>query len=226
MGTSAARAVHAVKTRPGARLFWLAIAWPAGLVMWALTRLALATMRIEVVGPGLGHVGSAVFVNWHRYAPLLVIHHAGLGRVLLSSAAPYMEPVMAWERLLGCRLVRGATGEGGREAVPLLVAALRGGRSVFLAVDGPAGPPLVPKRGCVDVAREAGAPIIPVGTASARGRYSRSRWDRLLGLAFFDRVTITYGEPIVLGASEPTETALERVKAGLEAVCDSSAEPG
>lgn len=105
------------------------------------------------------------------------MHHGQHRRWLMISPAPYMDAIAAYSRLAGLRVVRGASGDKGRAALAALADRLLHGESVFLAVDGPAGPPLKVKRGCIDLARATGAPIIPVAYTSRRGKHNLKRWD-------------------------------------------------
>lgn len=71
------------------------------------------------------------------------------------------------------------------------------------------------------IARAAAVPIIPVGYACVRGRFDLHRWDHWLMMAPFDRITITYGSPLVLSSDESLPDALERVTRGLLETSDS-----
>ncbi len=114
---------------------------------------------------------------------------------------------------MGVHLARGATGDGGRQALDELSHALRRGESVSIAVDGPRGPAYKPRRGCVLLAQQTGAPIVPVSYRCARGIES-PRWDRALFPTPFDRVVVRYGAPLdVSGLSE--SDALGRVEAAM-----------
>jgi lysophospholipid acyltransferase (LPLAT)-like uncharacterized protein len=191
-----------------------------------LTWFAQATSRVTVLGEGAGYSGPALYVNWHRYLPYLVIHHGLHRRWLMVSRDAYMAPIVLWNRLHGVRIIRGGSGGGGQQAMQRMVEKLRGGASAFLAVDGPAGPALRVKRGCVEMARAAKVPVIPVGYACRRGRFNARRWDHWLLMRPFDTICVTYGKPLHFDAAESLEEALSRVWKGLEAVCDSRPSPG
>jgi lysophospholipid acyltransferase (LPLAT)-like uncharacterized protein len=223
-------ATHAHASRPApasdrrslsARLktaLWRLATPPVSSALLAYTRLVFATSRVTEVGPGAGFRGPAIYVNWHRYLPFLVPMHGRAKRSLMISPAPHMAPIARWSERGGLLLVPGATGERGREALEELSRRLRDGGTVFIAVDGPAGPAHVVKRGCVDLAKASGAPIIPVAYATKRGFSNRTRWDESLIVAPYDDITVTYGEPLRIGAEEPVEASCERVAAALRAV--------
>jgi lysophospholipid acyltransferase (LPLAT)-like uncharacterized protein len=204
---------------------WGLAAWPLALGLRLLTAVVEWTSRVSVEGPGAAYGGPALYVNWHRYLPYLGIHHGKARRWLMVSRDAYMAPIVLWNQLHGVRIIRGGSGDGGQAAMKEMVARLRHGDSAFLAVDGPAGPPLRAKRGCVEMARTASVPIIPVGYTSQRGHFSPRRWDHWLFMRPFDTLRVTYGTPLFFDADEALPTALERVAQGLAAASDSRPNP-
>jgi lysophospholipid acyltransferase (LPLAT)-like uncharacterized protein len=184
--------------------------------MFVNAKLTLLTSVVTQHGPGAAYSDAAVYVNWHKYVPFLCVHHGQHRRWLLMSSAPYMEPVALWCRWMGLTVVRGAPGERSRESLVHLVDALKRGKSVSLAADGPAGPGFRVKPGCVDLARAAGVPIIPVAYRSKRGRSNTKRWDQLYQVRKFDQIEVFYGQPIFLDPPETDAAALERVQTNLD----------
>jgi lysophospholipid acyltransferase (LPLAT)-like uncharacterized protein len=184
--------------------------------MFIGAKLTLLTSAVTLHGPGVGYAGAAIYVNWHKYVPFLCVHHGQHRRWLLMSSAPYMEPVALWCKWMGLTVVRGAPGERSRESLVHLVDALKQGRSVALAADGPAGPGFRVKPGCVDLARAAGVPIIPVAYRSKRGRSKVKRWDQLYQVGKFDQIEVFYGDPIFLDPSQTNAEALQRVQNGMD----------
>ncbi len=205
---------HAEWTRP----FWWLLAGPCAATLWLTCKLALLTGRVTQVGTGANHPGPAVYVNWHRHLPFTIVAHGQRRRWMMMLGAPYMAPIAAWCQLMGLRLVRGATGSGGREALAALELVMAQGESVTLAVDGPAGPPFRVKPGCVHLARAVGVPIIPVAYRSKRQRAVTGRWDRLLLVGLFDEITIEFGSPIDVRGNTSIDVVIEDVSAGLRAL--------
>ena len=144
-----------------------------------------------------------MYVNWHRYLPYLSVHHGKARRWLLVSKDAYLASIVRWEQLHGVRTLRGGSGDGGREGAARMVERLVARESAFLAVDGPRGPALHVKRGCVDMARAAKVPLIPVGYSCRRGRFHPRRWDHWLMPRPFDVLTVVYGRPLFFTADEP-----------------------
>jgi lysophospholipid acyltransferase (LPLAT)-like uncharacterized protein len=195
-------------------LLWL-LSWPVAAYLYAWFLLVRWTSRISVEGPGADYSGAAVYVNWHCHLPWLCVHHGARRRWLMVSPAPYILPIARWCEWCGLRLVQGASGNQGREAAAQLDACLRRGESVFIAVDGPAGPIFKVKRGCIDIARTAGVPIIPVGYSVLRGKPNHKRWDQQLMPALFNDIRVRLGPPLFIDPSEEIGSATERVEAAL-----------
>lgn len=197
---------------------WRLATPPLATTLHAYARLVFATSRVTQTGPGANFAGPAIYVNWHRYLPFLMPVHGRAGRALMISPAPHMAPLARWAEREGLGLVSGASGTRGREALEELARRVRAGTSAFLAVDGPAGPAYVVKRGCVDLARASGAPIIPVAYSTRRGFTNVTRWDDSLLVTPYDDIVVTYGEPLRVGDDEPVDAACERVAAALRSV--------
>lgn|GEM_PF-1086861 len=205
-----------IKRDPRFVWLWRMLAPPVAAYMFINAKLTLKTSIITLHHPGISYSGAAVYVNWHKYVPFLCIHHAQHQRWMLMSSDPYMEPVAVWCRWMGLTVVRGAPGERSRGSLVHLIEALKCGKSVALAADGPAGPAFRVKPGCVDLARAAGVPIIPVAYRSRKGRSNLKRWDQLYDVRKFDHIDVSYGAPIILDPSDPDATALERVQKALD----------
>ena len=197
------------------KMLWRVAAWPIGALLWSWSRFVLGTARIHVIGPL--DAAPAIYVHWHQHLPLLM---PLLGRRrcwIMISGAPYMATIALWAQLTGLRLVRGASGDGGRVALGLLADAVRTGACVQLAVDGPAGPPFVAKPGCVDLALATGAPIIALGYRSARAAVMPRRWDDQILVPPFAALTVV-ATPVPALPGDTRETLLARVQSALEAL--------
>jgi lysophospholipid acyltransferase (LPLAT)-like uncharacterized protein len=205
-----------IKRDPRFLWFWRMISPAVAIFMYVDAKLTLLTSTVTLQGTGATYVGPAVYVNWHKYVPFLCIHYGQRRFWLLMSSAPYLEPVAMWCRWMGLTVIRSSPGERSRESLGRLIAALKTGKSVALAADGPAGPAFQTKSGCIDLARAAGVPIIPVACRSRKGRSNLDRWDQLYDVRKFDEIEACYGSPIFIEPSEPDSVARERVQHGLE----------
>jgi len=210
--------VATLKRDPRFSWFWRMLSPAIAGVMLANTKLMLLTSEVSLRRMGPEYSGAAVYVNWHKYAPFLCIHHGSYRRWLLMSSAPYLEPAARWCGWVGLTVVRGNPGERSRESLARLTESLQHGESVCLSADGPAGPPFQAKTGCVELARAASVPIVPVACRSRKGKSSLKRWDQMYTVGKFDQIEVIYGEPIFIDSSEPDNNALERVRRGLDEV--------
>ena len=134
---------------------------------------------------------------------------------MLCSRAPALAPVARFCRLAGLRLVRGASGDGGKQALEDLYAVLRSGKSIAIAVDGPAGPVFQVKRGCATLALRSGAPIVPVNYQCSRGVTLKWRWDHTYLPLPFGAIVVRYGAPIYASGGEPA--LVESVRSAIAA---------
>ena len=188
---------------------WAAAEWPLAAALFSYSRLVEKTARWSTVGTPPAR--PAILVNFHHHQPLMQVVQRG--NWMMVSRAPELRPVARYCRWMGVHTARGSSGEGGRQALSELSQALRRRESVSIAVDGPRGPAYKAKRGCVLLAQETGAPIVPVSYHCARGIRS-PRWDQALFATPFDRIIVCYGAPLdVAGLSE--KDALDRVDAAL-----------
>ena len=208
--------VKTIKRDPRFLWLWRMISPAVATFMFLDAKLTLLTSTVKREGPGAGYDRAAVYVNWHRYVPFMCIHYGQRRFWLLMSSAPYMEPVAMWCRWMGLTVVRSSAGERSRDSLGQLIEALKRGESVALAADGPAGPAFQVKPGCVELARAAGVPIIPVACRSQKGRSKEKRWDRLYDVRKFDQIEVLYGSPIFVSPAESDAEALKRVQSGLE----------
>ncbi len=194
---------------------WDATAWPIGATLAGVGWLVRASSDVRVEGPGAGYHGPAVYANWHRHIPFLMGHHGAHHRWMIVGAAPYLAPMARWCALSGLRVVRidRATADA---TLATLVLSIGRGDSVTLAVDGPAGPAFRVKRGCVELARAARVPIIPVGYRCQRGATVARRWDRLLVPSVADRIVVRYGAPLWIDDTRQVAEWCELVGAALD----------
>jgi lysophospholipid acyltransferase (LPLAT)-like uncharacterized protein len=212
MGTWTSALSKKSKNNVDMHVFWKAIAWPIGHMLFLYLWLIKSTSKVEVRNAPKDN--SGIYVNWHRHLPFLIVHHGEYSRWLMVSRSPYMEPIATWCERSGLQLARGASGQGGTAALSELREALTNGQSIVLAVDGPNGPGFKVKKGCLDLARETGRPIIPVSCSCFRGK-EKKRWDRMLVPGFFDRIQVRYGTPIYYDGKSSLELVSQEIERSL-----------
>jgi lysophospholipid acyltransferase (LPLAT)-like uncharacterized protein len=193
---------------PAANALWAALDYPLATTLFVIAKLIHGTSR--VTEEGAPPECPSIFVNFHHHQPLMQPIHGPHRRWMMVSRAPPLRPVARYTRWMGMSVARGASGGGGREALTVLAKALRDGASVSIAVDGPAGPAYKVKRGCIDLAQETGAPIVPIAYECARG-LETWRWDHASFPTPLDRVVVRYG-PALDVAGLPLDEALRVVE--------------
>jgi lysophospholipid acyltransferase (LPLAT)-like uncharacterized protein len=204
--------------------------WLAGWAGWAVIRLLMATVRIEVVDGGdhqarLVQEGAPpILMSWHGHLLPLIYHHRNQGAVALASEhrdGEYITRVLA---RLGFGAARGSSTRGGSRGLRDLVKAARAGRILAITPDGPRGPRHRVKGGALVAARLTGRPILPMVAVASRG-WNLCSWDRFLVPKPFSRVRIIYAPPFTVprdaddGELERLAGVLEAEMARIEEVC-------
>lgn len=122
--------------------------------------------------------GPAVFAIAHEdalWAAALFRRLPSVALVSLSSDGDRFARILSGGRM---RLVRGSSTRGGAPAARALLAHLARGLPVVTALDGPKGPPLVPKPGPSWLAARAGVPVVRLRFEGPRLGRARD-WSRL-----------------------------------------------
>jgi lysophospholipid acyltransferase (LPLAT)-like uncharacterized protein len=127
-------------------------------------------------------------------------------------------------RLLGFRVVRGESGEGGWEALAELAREMARGVCAVITADG-GGPARVPKVGAVALASATGAPLMPVGADCRPAIYERHKWDRVRTPLPFGHAAVALGQPCAypaLADSASIEEARRRLQDALNEVAETA----
>ncbi len=95
----------------------------------------------------------------------------------------------------GIESVRGSTTRGGLSALRGMIRFFHGGASLAITPDGPQGPKHVVQTGVVELARQTGAPILPVTYGASRKKIFNS-WDNFIFPLPFGTVVYIWGEPL------------------------------
>lgn len=117
----------------------------------------------------------------------------------------YMRAVhvlLAWNGVH--KLALGSTGHGGQNALAQVIAFVRAGYNTTFAVDGPAGPPHVVRRGALDVALATGRPLVAL-RFTYDGAFRQGGWDRKWQPLPFSRVRIYESPPLFVTADNYEE---------------------
>ena len=146
---------------------------------------------------------------WAVPASMLVSGHRD-GRLIARTLARF-----------GIGSIAGSSSSGGAGAARRCLAALAAGTVVGVTPDGPRGPRCRAAPGVIEIARHAGAPILPLAYSVSRRRILRS-WDGFLLPLPFGRGAIVFGEPLAPpsgGGAADLEAARVELEARLDAVC-------
>lgn len=154
-----------------------------------------------------------IFSLWHGQLLPLLWHHRDQQIAVLISEHEDGELVARLARSLGYRLIRGSSTRGGERALLSLVRELRDGKEVAVTPDGPRGPALSYAPGALVAAHRANAPILPIA-AHARSAWRLGSWDSFLIPKPFARVTVAYGNPVEVAASDPRAAADQASRLG------------
>ncbi|HKV51333.1 MAG TPA: lysophospholipid acyltransferase family protein [Gemmatimonadaceae bacterium] len=148
-----------------------------------------------------------VLVLWHgELLPLLWTQRVR-GLTVLISEHGDGEIVARVALSLGYRTVRGSTSRGGGRALLGMSRAIEEDRrSLAFTPDGPRGPARSFAPGALIVAQRAGAPVVTMAAGASRAWRLRS-WDAFLIPKPFARVTVAYGDPVVIEASSARKAA-------------------
>ena len=162
----------------------------------------------------------------HQVAAVLINDDPGIAAMVsASNDGDLLVPSL---RVTGVGAMRGSSrkagrDKGGRRALELLEEHTRRGNPSLLAVDGPQGPRNHVHRGIVDLARAAGAVIVPCVIVPSRRWFLRRTWDRFQIPKPFCRLSMTFAAPLD-PQGEPDDARLrESVRAELDALeqrCD------
>jgi lysophospholipid acyltransferase (LPLAT)-like uncharacterized protein len=159
---------------------------------------------------------SVIYAFWHGSLFLLPSTHRKSGVVIMVSESRDGEVMAGLLKYFGFGVTRGSSKRKGDRGLLGLIRALRNGRSVAIAVDGPRGPLHKVKDGVVFLAGREQAPIIPVVTGAKRFRVLEGTWEKLVVPAPFTEGIVLYGDPIFVNGT--TEEEIERKRRELEAV--------
>ena len=106
---------------------------------------------------------------------------------------------------LGIKAVRGSTSSGGAAAFRQLFQMIERGWNAAITPDGPRGPARRLQEGVISMGQISRRPIIPV-SFSARHAVRFKSWDRFMVPLPFSRVSMVYGEPILIPRKMDTVT--------------------
>lgn len=192
---------------------------------WSLISLWSRTLRIRFVNRetprGLEAEGkNLIYAFWHGRQFLLFYTHRDSHIVIPASESRDGEIQAGIISRFGFGVVRGSSKRKGAQAYMGLMKALRTGKSIALAVDGPRGPVYEVKQGITSLAGKLGKPIVPVVMSAKRSWVLEKTWDKYVLPKPFTECVIMYGEPIIVNGTgeEELESKRKELAAALNAI--------
>ncbi len=192
----------------------------ASLLGWALFIGIGSTLRFRILGKehyqNLRRKGQNFLIAvWHGriFLPVYALRNQNIA--VIVSQHWDGEMIARTIRMLGYRAIRGSSTRGGKKAFHDMVAYLRSGGVGANIPDGPTGPPRQLKLGTLFLAQRSGVPILPMSFSTTKGKKFRS-WDRFLLPLPFSRVSLIFGEPLVVPPNVD-EKQINRLAQTLEA---------
>jgi hypothetical protein len=178
----------------------------------------------DAVAAGKG----VIVVFWHGRMMLAAIACRAVQERMFMLASVHRdgEIVANAVKPFGVEFIRGSAAnpnkpkanKGGAAATAKMIAALRQGYVVGVTPDGPRGPLEKVQTGPVKLAQLSGAPIVPVGLSSSRGRRLGS-WDRFLFSFPFSRCHYVFGPAIWIasdGCEKSGGNSIEKARMDVE----------
>jgi lysophospholipid acyltransferase (LPLAT)-like uncharacterized protein len=132
---------------------------------------------------------------WHGRMLYFVHPYRHMRFTVLVSHSKDGEFISQVLRHLGIHTTRGSSSRGGARGLLEIVKRVRNGYHIAFTPDGPRGPRYQVQPGIVAVAKQTGAPILPV-TYNAQWKKVLQSWDGFVIPLPFSRVVVVYGEPI------------------------------
>jgi lysophospholipid acyltransferase (LPLAT)-like uncharacterized protein len=170
--------------RLGRPLIWL---WSKSCRLKTFGEDRYRTLRAS--GRGIVHL------VWHR--KIFIVPYFFRKRGIMPLVSPSQDGEIA-ARIMdgwGYKLLRGSGSHFMKDAWLEMKKELESGGEVIIVPDGPRGPDRKLKMGCVKLAAETGAALLPFSFAASRKKVLNS-WDRFVIFYPFSRVAAVYGEPI------------------------------
>jgi hypothetical protein len=167
-----------------------------------------------------------IFLVWHGRLLLVPWFFRGRGVGALISPSRDGEILIRIGSKWDYKIFRGSSSHSIVRAWVEMKKELDNGGELILVPDGPRGPYHNLKAGCLKLARETGAVLVPFSYSASRKKFLKS-WDRFLFYYPFSKIVAIYGTPIAVDSgldeeqSEKERARVERVLIELDAEADS-----
>lgn len=124
-------------------------------------------------------------------------------------------------RTVGAEVIRGSAAKGrqskgGVEAMRAMARHIETGGVIAMTPDGPRGPRMRVKKGPIQLAKIAGAPLLPVAWATSNRIVFDKSWDHFVLPLPFGHGALIWGDPIAPPSPEASDAEIEAVRVKLE----------
>ncbi|MBN2198427.1 MAG: lysophospholipid acyltransferase family protein [Candidatus Aminicenantes bacterium] len=196
-------------------------------LFWTWFKLCRWTVSGEEDYRALRRAGkSVILIMWH--SRIFIVPYFFRKRGVMPLVSPSRDgeiPARIMSRW-GYKVLRGSSSHSVVKAWGVMTRELRAGGEVIIVPDGPRGPNRVLKEGCLKLAQQTGAAIVPFTFSASRPKTLRS-WDRFLMFPPFSRVSAVFGRPFTVDPElsgeklEKMRRAVEKILNDLDAAADS-----
>lgn len=124
-------------------------------------------------------------------------------------------------RTVGAEVIRGSAAKGrqskgGVEAMRAMARHIEDGGVIAMTPDGPRGPRMRAKRGPVQLAKLAGAPLMAIAWSTSNCIVFHKSWDHFILPLPFGHGALIWGDPIAPPAMDASDAEIEAVRLKLE----------
>ncbi len=187
-------------------------------IVYKILRLQeIFTHIIEINNP---KITPCIYVMWHENQFCIHgIQDKGNLNVLISNSADGEIIARAVEKW-GFKVVRGSSARKGCVTSTMqLITRLKEGECAALMVDGPHGPLHKVKKGAFTLAKETGAPIVPVHWFSTEKTFiTLPSWDKMKTPFGNCHIINLYSDPIYVKPEDEEKDIAARIKSAFEAL--------
>jgi len=195
-------------------------------LLWLLAKSCRMTVVGEEDHKSLRREGKpCIIIVWHGRILLPPYYFRKRNIMPLISPSGDGEIVARIVSGWGFKVLRGSSSHTMVGAWKDMLRELRSGGELIIVPDGPRGPDRVLKEGCLRLAQETGAWIVPFSFSASRKRFLDS-WDRFLVFKPFSRLAVLFARPFTIDrdlagdAFEAERLRLERLLINLDEKAD------
>jgi lysophospholipid acyltransferase (LPLAT)-like uncharacterized protein len=197
------------------RLRWRFIETFGKAIIWLWSK----STRMKIVGESdyralRQEKRPVIFLIWH--GKIFIVPYFFRRRGIMPLISPSRDGEIP-ARIMdgwGYKILRGSGSHVVKEAWLEMKNELQSGGEVIIVPDGPRGPDRKLKLGCIKLAAETGAALVPFSFSTSRKKVLKS-WDRFLMFYPFSKVVAVYGKSLEIRpglTDEEMETERQRVE--------------